>query len=70
MLAINKDMYIGAILRVDQGLAPILLEAGMHCLGCPSSQMETLEEACYVHGISVEELTDRLNTYLQEVSAE
>ena len=70
MLAINKDMYIGAILRVNQGLAPILMESGMHCLGCPSSQMETLEEACYVHGINVDFLTEKLNTYLAEVSGE
>ncbi|MFR5683768.1 MAG: DUF1858 domain-containing protein, partial [Clostridia bacterium] len=38
-----------------------LLEAGMHCLGCPASQEETLEEACDVHGIDVEELLEKLN---------
>ena len=41
--------------------ADILLEAGMHCLGCPSAQAETLEEACMVHGIDVEELLEKLN---------
>lgn len=64
MQKINKNMIIGEILGIDQGLAPILLESGMHCLGCPSSQMESLEEACMVHGINVDELVDRLNDYL------
>lgn len=63
MQKINKNMIIGEILGIDQGLAPILLESGMHCLGCPSSQMESLEEACMVHGINVDELVDRLNGY-------
>ena len=58
---ITKDMYIGEILRIDENKAPILMEAGMHCLGCPSSQMESLEQACQVHGIDVEELLKRLN---------
>lgn len=64
MQEINKNMIIGEILRIDQGLAPILLESGMHCLGCPSSQMESLEEACMVHGINVDDLIDRLNKSL------
>ena len=48
MATITPDMTIGEILRVDEGLVPILLEAGMHCLGCPASQAETLTEACQV----------------------
>lgn len=57
----NKDTKIGEILEVAPEKAEILLQAGMHCLGCPVSQEETLEEACAVHGIDVEELVKTLN---------
>jgi len=57
----NKDTKIGEILEKAPEKAEILLEVGMHCLGCPASQMETLEEACAVHGIDVEELVAKLN---------
>lgn len=57
----NKDTKIGEILEKAPEKAEILLEIGMHCLGCPASQMETLEEACAVHGIDVEEVVNRLN---------
>ena len=57
----NKDTVIGEILEKAPEKAEILLEAGMHCLGCPASQMETLEEACSVHGIDVEEVVKKLN---------
>ena len=60
-MKINKDMTIGEILQVAGEKADILLEPGMHCLGCPASQAETLEEACEVHGIDVEELLEKLN---------
>ncbi len=62
--AITKDMLIGDILRVDSNLAPILLEVGMHCLGCPSSQMESLEDACAVHGMDVNVVLEKLNSQL------
>ena len=58
---INKDMLIGEILETNPELAPILMEAGMHCLGCPASAGESLEEACLVHGIDVDELVEKLN---------
>lgn len=58
---INKDMKIGELLEQFPEKADILLEAGMHCLGCPASQAETLEEACGVHGIDVEDLVKELN---------
>lgn len=61
IMEFNKDTKIGEILEVAPEKAEILLEAGMHCLGCPASQMETLEEACEVHGIDVEELVKKLN---------
>ena len=60
-LLINKDMKIGELLEVAPDKAEILMEAGMHCLGCPASQAETLEEACEVHGIDVEELLSKIN---------
>lgn len=62
---ITKDMTIGEILQIDQGLAPILMAGGMHCVGCPSSQMETLEEAAVVHGIETNVLLARLNAFLE-----
>ena len=64
MAQITKEMVIGDIIRVDQGVIPILMTAGMHCVGCPSSQAETLEEACMVHGMDVENLTSEINTFL------
>lgn len=57
----NKDTKIGELLEEAPEKAEILMEAGMHCLGCPASQAETLEEACEVHGIDVEELVKKIN---------
>lgn len=65
MTTITKDMLIGDILRVDAGLVPILLETGMHCLGCPSAQGESLEDACLVHGTDVDLIVDKMNAYLE-----
>ena len=52
MTQITKSTMIGELLQIDQNIAPILLNIGMHCLGCPSSQMETVEEARYRSGRS------------------
>ena len=60
-MEISKDMTIGELLEKAPEKAEILLNAGMHCLGCPASQAETLEEACEVHGIDVNELLKELN---------
>ena len=60
MAAITKDMTIGEILRANPAVAPILMEAGMHCLGCPSAQGESLEEAAMVHGMNVEDLMKKI----------
>ena len=57
----DKNIKIGELLEKAPEKAEILMEAGMHCLGCPASQAETLEEACEVHGIDVEELLEKLN---------
>ena len=58
---VNKDTMIGELLQLDTDVAPILMGIGMHCLGCPSSQMESLEEACMVHGIPSEEVIAEIN---------
>ncbi len=60
-MEIKKDMTIGELLEKAPEKAEILLNAGMHCLGCPASQAETIEEACEVHGIDVEEIIAELN---------
>ena len=66
MAQITKDTMIGELLRIDQNVAPILLEIGMHCLGCPSSQMESLEEAAMVHGMDADVLVQQINDFLGE----
>lgn len=66
MQKVTKEVIIGDLLQIDTGVIPILLEAGMHCIGCPSSQGESLEEACLVHGIEVDSLVDQINTYLSQ----
>ncbi len=64
MAQITKDTMIGELLNIDAEVAPILLEIGMHCLGCPSSQMETIEEAAAVHGYDPDMLVEKINTFL------
>lgn len=61
MAAISKEMTIGEILRTNPDVAPVLMEAGMHCLGCPSAQGESLEEAAMVHGIDIEALMAKIS---------
>ena len=63
-MQVTKDMLIGQIVNGDERTIPVLLNAGMHCLGCPSAQGESLEEACMVHGIDVDELVVALNEAL------
>ena len=63
-MQISKEMTMGEILEVNQGLADVLVESGMHCVGCPAHSFETLEEACAVHGIDVEKMVEDLNAYL------
>lgn len=64
MKEITKDMVIGDILDADGGTAVFFFEMGMHCLGCPASRGETVEEACAVHGVDVDALVARINEYL------
>lgn len=61
---VTKDMLIGEILQADATVAPILMASGMHCVGCPSSQGESLEEAAMVHGMDCDELVSKINEYL------
>lgn len=65
-MQIQKDMLIGALLEMDENIAPMLMRAGMHCLGCPASQGESLEEACQVHGIDCDVLVSQINEVLAD----
>lgn len=65
-MQINKDMLIGELVTMDELIPQMLMGAGMHCLGCPSSQMESLEEACMVHGIDCEDLVSKMNEILAD----
>lgn len=60
-MTFTKETVIGDILDQDASLAPIFLEMGMHCLGCPASRGETLEQAAFVHGHDIDELLAKLN---------
>ncbi|GFI18412.1 hypothetical protein IMSAG249_01157 [Lachnospiraceae bacterium] len=60
MAQITKDMTIGEILRTNPDIASVLMEAGMHCLGCPSAQAESLEEAAMVHGMDIDDLMAKI----------
>lgn len=60
MAEVSKDMTIGEMLNTNPNIAPILMEAGMHCLGCPSAQGETLEEAAMVHGLDIDQLMGKI----------
>lgn len=64
MATITKDTLIGDILEIDKTTAPFFMEMGMHCLGCPSSRGETLEQACMVHGVNADEMVEKLNKHL------
>ena len=66
MAKVSKSMLIGQLLQLDTNVAPILMRAGMHCLGCPSSQMESLEEAAMVHGLDADVLVQQINDFLGE----
>ena len=65
MARVNKSTMIGELLQIDENVAPILLNIAMHCLGCPSSQIETIEQAAMVHGIDPDMLVDEINNFLE-----
>jgi hybrid cluster-associated redox disulfide protein len=64
--SVTKDTIIGDILDVDFEVAPFFLEIGMHCLGCPSSRGETIEQACEVHGTDADALVSKLIDYFSK----
>ena len=65
MARVTKDTMIGELLQINADVAPLLLSIGMHCLGCPSSQMETIAEAAMVHGINPDDLVEDINNFLE-----
>ena len=65
MAQISKNTKIGELMQIFPEVAPILMEIGMHCLGCPASQMETLEEAAMVHGIDGDLLVEKINAAMK-----
>ena len=68
MARVNKGTTIGEVIQIDAGVIPILMGAGMHCVGCPSSAGETLEEAAMVHGIDGDMLVEEIQSYLDSLS--
>ena len=64
MTGITKEMTIGEILNTNPDVAPVLMEAGMHCLGCPSAQAECLADAAMVHGLDADLLVEKINAFL------
>ena len=68
-LMVTKEMSIREVLSLDPGTARLFMEFGMHCLGCPASAAESLEDACAVHGSNPDELVDQLNAFLEEHKA-
>ena len=69
MAKIEKDTIIGDVLDIAPETAPLFFAIGMHCLGCPASRGETVEEACMVHGVDVDEFLKHLNSFDSEETA-
>ena len=66
MAKITKDTIVGDVLDIAPEAAPLFLEIGMHCLGCPSARGETIEMACAVHGVDADELLEKINDLIGE----
>ena len=66
MAQTTKDTIIGDILEIDETTVPIFLSIGMHCLGCPASRGETVEQACAVHGVDADELVAKINEHIKD----
>ena len=64
-MKITKDMCIGDILDMNIETAQFFLEMGMHCLGCPASRGESVEDACKVHGTDCDALVEKINAFLE-----
>ncbi len=63
-MQVTKETIIGDLLDIDVNVAPFFFAIGMHCLGCPASRGESIEQACAVHGTDADELVAKLNEYL------
>jgi len=63
---VTKQMSIGEVLRLNRETAPIFMQFGMHCLGCPHATAESIEDACAVHGVEADELVKALNEFLEK----
>ena len=68
-MTVTKEMTIAEVLKLDRGTAPIFMEYGMHCLGCPHATAESLMEAGAAHGIDVDALVDNLNDFLASMDS-
>ena len=64
-MKVTPEMTIGELIRLDENIVPILMRAGMHCIGCPSAQGESLAEAAMVHGIDPDDLVEDINNFLE-----
>ena len=62
---VTRETIIGDILDMDQSTAPYFMEIGMHCLGCPASRGETVEEACAVHGVDADAFLEQVNKFIE-----
>ena len=69
-MKIDKTMLIGELVHMDELIPQMLMAAGMHCIGCPSAQMESVEEAAYVHGIEPDLLVTRVNAFVESQAQE
>ncbi|HBL84584.1 MAG TPA: disulfide oxidoreductase [Clostridiales bacterium] len=65
-MTVTKDSIIGDILDYDRNSAKFFFEIGMHCLGCPASRGESVEQACEIHGVDVDSLVNKLNDYFSQ----
>ena len=66
MVKVNKDMLISDVLKLDMRVAPVFMEYGMHCIGCPMSQAESIEAACATHGVDPNAMIESLNEFFEE----
>jgi hybrid cluster-associated redox disulfide protein len=63
---VTKDMIVGDVLDMNPDTAPLFMEIGMHCLGCPASRGETIAEACAAHGVEADKLIEKINAMMGE----
>ena len=63
---VTKTTQIGEVLRINPNVKEVLMGFGLHCFGCPMSQMETLEEAAAVHGVDVDLMVEKINEFLNK----